>query len=390
MKARAVLVIVAVTTITIVGHAISVSASSPRIPEVVQIHDPAGDARYQHESYQTGIGAPEAADLLNVWFTHTLKNVSVHIHVAAPPRDETLAYQVWTNPTDRVTNPRQVVDSSGRCFEFSVVSGGGKAPTGLFYDACDGWAGGARVKLESLPDGTAVITATIRRTWIAHRRGVLELLRPFAIVRSSIVNPSSGIGTRSVEFDRTEVGSSYRAEPQSRARRHCRSFTPSVPNSYAENRRSAREARLIRVTQDATFEDPKVVRYRHGASASIAQDIAVQAQVNNNDSKFFRVQAIPSHPHMTLHAQIEWRGGPPDDFDMYLFNEFGRLLRVSQSMNQLPDKPWNPLNWATGSDGGLGFESVGVHGVLPCEGFVVESDPYLTSGQDMRLKLWFR
>ncbi|MGH2757423.1 MAG: hypothetical protein ACRDI3_06515, partial [Actinomycetota bacterium] len=83
-----------ITFILVLLASTSAAGESPRrVPQNVQIEDPAGDANFlngQGNDLPIGgdISTPvdlTVPDILKVWFTHDAKTISAHVQTEAPP-----------------------------------------------------------------------------------------------------------------------------------------------------------------------------------------------------------------------------------------------------------------------------------------------------------------
>ena len=192
---RAVMTALAVSVVGSGVVAAPAAGESPtKVPKVVQIKDPAGDANFVNN--QTGPGEERndvtpadlsVPDILSAWFTHDAKTISVHIQTEAPPPGSESAYRfaVTVNPESPelclyleafIPGPTWAGgDSSSRvmpCYPNGKVPDEGRVPGELaIHESADGtgitsmtfprWAGRAFADggvLESPSARTQVVT----------------------------------------------------------------------------------------------------------------------------------------------------------------------------------------------------------------------------------------
>jgi len=105
---RAVMTALAVSVVGSGLAAAPAAGESPtKVPKVVQVKDPAGDANFVNNQTEPGEERNDVTpadlsvpDILSVWFTHDVKTISVHIQTEAPPPGSESAYRfaVTVNP----------------------------------------------------------------------------------------------------------------------------------------------------------------------------------------------------------------------------------------------------------------------------------------------------
>lgn len=185
-------------------------------PEVVQIDDPAGDANYVNgqgrgviEGDQTTPADLTVSDVLKVWFTHDVTNISVHIQTEGPPPSSNAAYvyRVLTNP-------------------------GGDLPDGcLWWEAYvegPSYVGASFARLRDQCEGSDPIDGTLAVTTLADETGLITVTIPRAshpaLADGAIVaaphvevrNLTGGEGVGNVTTpiaDDTKIGTDYTIAP---------------------------------------------------------------------------------------------------------------------------------------------------------------------------------
>jgi hypothetical protein len=174
---------VAVTTLLTVAllSGMTIGAIAQQPPSDPLVTDPAGDQ---------ATGAPLEADILAVWFEHTIEDFFVRIHVSEPPpAGIPIRYEVHATP-DHSAEPEGAEDCVMIAAEFET-NGANRAP--MEFTCGDYMEFGAEASVEALGDGTGVVTIEVRRSQSPMVDGN-TLLRPHAASYSFVTNnnePSS-------------------------------------------------------------------------------------------------------------------------------------------------------------------------------------------------------
>jgi hypothetical protein len=175
--------VVAIASLGLVASGLSAAGAAkqtepaPTVPETVVLEDPFGDANGVNDQgngvtgFQGDQGTPadagNASDIGKVWFTDDETTISAHIQTELPPPgSQGLRYDVRTatGPDSALGCVRFVVHLAGNAQGQSTTWAG--PDTAKFFDACndgaDWFANGveAELKLETLEDGTGLITMT--------------------------------------------------------------------------------------------------------------------------------------------------------------------------------------------------------------------------------------
>lgn len=195
------------------------------IPEVVQIDDPLNDANGMNDQGnrgQTGFQGDHVtpadggsvSDMLKIWFSHDVENVSVHIQTqAAGPASTAIMYEVFSNPGG---------DFSLGCLRWvGLIPGAGATspwqgpPVIKLIDRCNDegtnlFANGVEgeYKIETLPDETGLLTLTFPRSYSPLLVDDLPIATPFAEASLAFGADGAGVATP-VTVDNTVDGTDY-------------------------------------------------------------------------------------------------------------------------------------------------------------------------------------
>jgi hypothetical protein len=351
---------------SLASRAVARSAASAHIV------DPRGDAYYEVFGIDASpvVEPPPEADVIKAWFTSSARTFSIHIQtVAPPPGPRTLRYEVLTDCIEMVG----LVPDEGE-----GLTGD---PQGYFYNFCeDGGIGYATTRVRMLSDGTGLVSISVPRSTSKSLQAGKSIVAPYIRVREARY-VRFGWSPAYAEIERTKRGRDFMLPPTVRSvapGEPCPSFSPSVPQSSAENRTDALKAPTMEVTDSATARRPLVFKHRHAAQLSY-----MGANVNFR-ARFLNVQVQTQRKEVGLHARLEWEAPNADAFDMYIFDEYGTEAAQSVAMNSIPE---DETGFGDGH-GGWGYEYIHGLGAANCEGFTIESDPLWTTGRDMRLKVW--
>lgn len=174
------------------------------------------------------------------------------------------------------------------------------------------------------------------------------------------------------------VGQVLALSPSQAAPSRCSAYRPVEPgeDSYSQQKERAVKAPVLKVTEKATSKNPLVIGYEHGPSAYALYDPVIE------DTRFFNIQIDTKAKDADLTVRQEWNWPSPSDFDLLLFGSHGERVADSQNLSLLPGAdPWHP-------DAGSGFETIKGFSVERCDGYTIESKPFLTPGAEVRLLIW--
>lgn len=226
MMLRTVAILIAGSLPVSVGPANAKDEEPVKIPETVQIEDPAGDANYLNDQgfgglagvvpeagdNVTGQDATAAGDLLKVWFRADATKISVAVQTEAPPPStEARFFRVSTDP-----------NGEGRtCLSFEAWTpglGNDEAdPAAQVSDSCStAFVVPAEVEILDGPDGTGVIVISAQRSDHDSFSEGSVLATPIAHTRH-YVN-----GLTVVQADDTKVGSDYIVTTEEKPKKHPR------------------------------------------------------------------------------------------------------------------------------------------------------------------------
>lgn len=179
------------------------SIASPKVPEVAQIQDPRGDAHGFGGAVRSEATYIAEADILKVWFDNGPSAFSAHMLVAAPPpSDDPTTYVVRAQPPQR-----GLMTSPEACFRFNARFAGGDAPRARLMDRCNGVESRpATVEVAALPDGSAIVSWKVPRSWTKTFSDCSYLMNPTAAVRQATPLFSDVV-------DEAGPGSRYRIRP---------------------------------------------------------------------------------------------------------------------------------------------------------------------------------
>ncbi|MDQ4065118.1 MAG: hypothetical protein M3161_03635 [Actinomycetota bacterium] len=161
------------------------------------------------------------------------------------------------------------------------------------------------------------------------------------------------------------------------AAKKCGAYKPAPPSSASANAATAADSEVHAVTEKNTEKNPLVVEYHQdpglwtidGSSALV------------DTSTFHNFQLATKTKIAVLNVRAEFRYPTTSDLDFYLFDRLGNEVGASASFSPLP--ALNPDN------GGEGYEQIPAIAGARCEGFTLESRPYISpTGEDVTLKVW--
>lgn len=161
------------------------------------------------------------------------------------------------------------------------------------------------------------------------------------------------------------------------ARKGCGKFKPSEPASASGQTGEALEEKVVKVTDKATENKPITIEF-HQEPGAWHPD-GSEPMVDN--STFFNFQVVSKQKVALLNLHADWGAPTTSDLDYYLFDGTGTEIGSSTAFNPFP--PLNP------STGGEGFEFIEGMPAPRCDGFTLESRPYLSpTGEDVTLTVW--
>lgn len=170
----------------------------------------------------------------------------------------------------------------------------------------------------------------------------------------------------------------------------CKKPRFSAPQSVSSNAADAPKGKVVLVTDKATEDKPITIEYSHGpavADQSVSETVAGDDSLMiMQDAKFFNFQVVSNAGVASVNTRIEWGSPSPSDIDIRLFGTQGEEIDNSVSFNPFMH---DATRAAFGGDDDNGMEQyLGL--VLPrCYGFVVESRPAWSPGEDaVTLKVW--
>lgn len=163
----------------------------------------------------------------------------------------------------------------------------------------------------------------------------------------------------------------------------CAEFAPPPVASGGTTGSQAIEAEVAQLTTAHTEEAPLIIEFEHGPAF---WDTATHSPVQE-DTKYFGIQLPPGIPQSGLYARIDWATPSPSDIDLYLYDDTGTEVEHSGALNVAP-VPNPVLDLSDRGNGGMGYESISGLPVDQCNGFVVESQAFLTPGEAMTLTLY--
>ncbi|MDQ3877589.1 MAG: hypothetical protein M3290_04465 [Actinomycetota bacterium] len=208
------------------------------VPDTVQINDPVGDANYVNDqSLLSGVpeendqttpkDAGSVSDLLKIWYTSDASTVSVHIQTELPPpATASYIFRVYSNPGEG-----SVASSTLGCLRFfAFIPGDGGGYAGDEYagllDLCNVGTDYAKnaveapLQVDTLADGTGVMTITVPRSYSPLLGPGMTLEKPFASVRNLVGTGPDGDGQASTpdpnarwkgtaQIDNSKIGTDY-------------------------------------------------------------------------------------------------------------------------------------------------------------------------------------
>ncbi|MFN2595420.1 MAG: hypothetical protein ABR579_11090 [Actinomycetota bacterium] len=220
------------------------------IPATVQINDPLNDANYlndqslvsgvpEENDQSTAADAGSVSDLLKIWYTSDATTVSVHIQTEKPPpATQSYIYRVYSNP-----GKGSVTSSTLGCLRFfAFIPGDGGGYAGDQYagllDLCNvgtdyaSNAVEAPLQIDTLKDGSGVMTITVPRSYSPLLAPGLKLEKPFASVRNLVGTGPEGDGQATTtdtnarwkgttQIDNSKIGTDYVLQDGSPASGKC-------------------------------------------------------------------------------------------------------------------------------------------------------------------------
>lgn len=422
------------------------------VPEVVNIEDPLNDANYLNDQSQPGVcvvpistcvSGPDSddnptpadvhsgADIMKVWFSHTSDQVSAHMQVESPPpKAAGLYYVVYATPAEGT-----VASSTLGCIRFVGLVGGkqqGQNTTwhgpdyAKFFDHCNEgssfYSNGveAELKVESLEDGTGIITVTGPRSLSPLLADGLSLAAPQGQVRHLIGEESVvGFSANGV-IDTTKPGTDYtltagggtvtepqppvEAEPpgkgdppgkgkkkgcgkgKGKKKGACPGKKPPKPPAAAEcpayvPGEHGAEAETSIVTDAATEEAPVVVETEAemgGPTSPFVDAFDFRSFVFQN------VQVDSKNRDAGLYVKIEFTDG--HDYDLGLFHSDG--TEAASSGESQPEPGLGAGSPDGAWEGGSNYEFLKGIRTADCAGYTARVAGYLTTGGPVTISMW--
>lgn len=157
----------------------------------------------------------------------------------------------------------------------------------------------------------------------------------------------------------------------------CGKFKPSEPASASGQTGEVLETKVVKVTDKATEKKPITIEFHQDPGAWHPD--GSEPMVDN--STFFNFQVVSKKKLALLNLRADWGYPTASDLDYYLFDGTGTEIGSSTAFNPLP-----AVNQSTG---GEGFEFIEGIPAPRCDGFTLESRPYLSpTGEDVTLTVW--
>ncbi len=166
------------------------------------------------------------------------------------------------------------------------------------------------------------------------------------------------------------------------SRPRCKPFRPSAVPETSEDGAPALDARVARVTDKATEEDPLVIEYEHELSYGVPLVITL-----DDDEEFFNFQVVSKRAAPGLHLRAEWDPVPHSDIDLYLHDRRGKQVTYSNAWNvPVLDNVFDQVYYQ--GRGGLGYEYIEGYPVANCGGYTLMSETALSPGTSVTLTVW--
>lgn len=397
-----------ITLLALLAAALPVAAAEEeekkeplKVPNVVQIEDPPGDANTYGGDWQSG-NLLDDGDILRAWFSNDAETVTGHVQTATMPvGDVAYLFRLRANPVNAL-NP------AGGCLLFEgVVAGGtnaGSSDAGELNDNCGEAAKviPGEISIDEMPDGTAVISMTVARAESPMLEEGVVLFTPLSESRAFL---GAGNGGLLQLVDNTKAGSDYtligevvapkkeepaegeegeeepeeepaeepeQSEPPKKKKgkkgKGCPPMTPHEKGADAET---------VVVTEEATEEKPIEIPVAapQGVFPVSGGDVYQNIQVDTSGGEkglFIRYE-FPEY----------------EDLDLYLY-EAGNDEAVAQAagFNQAPVVPGETDGTGNGGHSEMGAEQIDGHPSADCAGFTAEMHSFLTEGGEYLLKVW--
>ncbi|MDQ3915809.1 MAG: hypothetical protein M3323_10865 [Actinomycetota bacterium] len=394
------------------------------IPDVVQIDDPKGDANGvndQDNAYGTpvagegdhvGPAGGNATDILKVWFTHTVTEVSLNIQVNGDPSG--LAYDTYYRFSSNAGEGPVANDTTRGCLQWIAsvngVAGAYSGPTeGNLTDKCNvGTPVLGPLAISKGPDTTYVMTITFPRSYSPLLVDGSKLTAPFGVSRIVYANGIPVQGTaafvtldntkRGADYDLTAAGGETPKTPDpvkppkkpkpgkakgcdkgKGKKKGCKPAPPAACAPYVPGDKG-KDAEPIAVTDAATADAP----IEKKIDMKLGWTDFTPSQVDQHSHAYFNLQVDTEEAEKGLWAHLEF----PDrrDFDLELTYPNGNQAAVSGGFN-----PHHPSNL---SDPGHGGEStthsetlVGIR-TADCGGYTLDVANAAGEASTVTLTLW--
>jgi len=159
------------------------------------------------------------------------------------------------------------------------------------------------------------------------------------------------------------------------AAKPCKAFKPVAPQSPSAQADEALDAKVVKLTNKATADKPVTIEFAQ--PPGLWNPDGSGPIVDN--SEFFNFQVLSKASTVELNLHVVWATPSASDIDEYLYSSSG--IEVSSSVAFNPAPAVNP------STGGGGFEKITI-GARRCDGFTLESRPFITPGENVTIHAW--
>jgi hypothetical protein len=154
----------------------------------------------------------------------------------------------------------------------------------------------------------------------------------------------------------------------------CKAFKPVEPQSPSAERAEALEAEVVKLTDKATADKPVAIEFAQAPGLWADAETPIV-----EGSEFFNFQVVSKAATVELNLHVVWATPSASDIDEFLFSSSGTEVSSSVAFNPAPEL--NP------STGGEGFEHIAI-GARRCDGYTLESRPFITPGENVTIHAW--
>ena len=406
-------------------------AAPVKVPDVVQIDDPKGDANFlndQDNAYGTPLAGQgdhvgpadigSATDIMKVWFSNTATEISLNIQLEGNPAN--LAYDTYFRFSSNAGEGKVAADTTRGCLEWKAsVNGAAGAYTGategVLTDKCNtGESVVGPLVIAEAEGGGFVVTITFPRSASPLFADGGKLTAPFGVSRVVYVGPlppPAPAAATGATVDNTKRGTDYviagggpvvtpeqpKEEPPGATEPPGKGKKKGCPKGKGK-KKGACPAPKPPVAQCAP--------YVPGEEGAEAETTVVTAAATEEKPIEVTIAAPPGVPEVALghvfhNIQVDADGAEGglfaryefpiyEDHDIYLNYADGSEAGHVGGFNPAPVPVALGCCDGTGAGGHSeqGAEQIDGMRTADCGGYTLDMASFMSEGGDMTLKLW--